>query len=85
MQGGAAPAWVTVKTWPWTETVPVREAVEEFGATVNDTVLARAAPPAMAIQLWEVAAVHEQPLAAVTVKLALPPAAGTLAEPGERL
>ena len=85
MQAGAAPAWVTVKTWPWTETVPKREAVEEFGATVNDTVLPAAVPPAMVIQLWDVAAVHEQPLPAVTVKLALPPAAGTLAEPGERL
>ena len=68
----------------------MREAVEEFGATVNDTVLpaglsATTPLPAMAIQLWEVAAVHEQPLPAVTVKLALPPAAGTLAEPGERL
>ena len=42
-------------------------------------------PPAMVIQLWEAAAVQEQPLAAVTVKLALPPAAGTVAEVGDTL
>jgi hypothetical protein len=75
-----------VKTWPWTDTVPERGTVEVLGLTANETVAPPdRLPPRLVIQSWEVAGVHEQPLAAVTVKLALPPAAGTLAEPGERL
>ena len=61
----------------------MRVAVEELAAAVTETVpLPEPLPPAMVIQLWEAAAVHEQPLPAATVKLALPPAAGTLAEAG---
>ena len=57
-----------------------------MAATVSDTVpLPEPLPPATVIQVWEAAAVHEQPLPAVTVKLALPPAAGTLAEVGDTL
>ena len=83
----SAPACEIVKTWPWTDTVPVRGTVEVFGLTVTETVaLPDRLPPRLDIQSWEVAGVHEQVAApAVTKKLALPPAAGTLAEPGERL
>jgi hypothetical protein len=75
-----------VKIRPWTVTVPVRVVVEVLAAKVSETVpLPKPLPPAIVIQLAEVATVHEQPVPAVTVKLALPPAAGTLAEVGDRL
>jgi hypothetical protein len=76
---------VTVKIWPWTLTVPVRAEVVVLAATATDTVpLPEPLPPVMLVQLCDGAAVHEQPLAAVTVKLVLPPAAATLAEAGDR-
>ena len=76
-----------VKTWPWTDTVPVRGTVEVLALAVRETVpLPQPLPAKVGDPAPEAAGVHEQvALPAVTVKLALPPAAGTLAEPGERL
>ena len=67
--------------------VAVRVAVAVLAATATETV-APPVPlaPVSVTQLCDVAAVHEQPVPAATLKLALPPApAGRLAEAGDTL
>jgi hypothetical protein len=74
---------VTVNVWPATTMEPDRLA-PEFAATVNATVPLPlpAAPEVTVIHGADATAVHAHPLDAVTVKLPVPPAAGTVAPPG---
>jgi hypothetical protein len=77
---------VTVKVWPWTLTVPVRAEVVVLAATVTVTVpLPLLVLLEAVIQLRSELAAHEQALPAATVKTALPPPAGTLAEADDRV
>ena len=68
-----------VKVFPATVAVPVRDAVPVLAATLKLTVPAPlpAAPVATVIQDALLTAVHGQPAAALTVVLAVPPAADT--------
>jgi hypothetical protein len=74
-QGG--PACVTERVLPATATVPVRDVVPVFDATLSVTVPPPipAAPAVTAIHDALLIAVHVHPAAAVTVVLAVPPAA----------
>ena len=77
---------MTVKVRPWTVTVAVGVAVAVLAATATETVPPPVPlAPARVTELCDVAAVHEQPVPAATLKLALPPAAGRLAEAGDTL
>ena len=82
--GWSAPAWVTVKVWPPTLTVPERELVSALAPTLT---LTAAVPDPLVfdrlIQPAVVVAVQAQLLVVVTVKLVDPPDAPTLAEPGD--
>ena len=75
-----------VKVWPPAVTTPARGLVSAFWEIVTETAPLPGPPPlTTAIQLDVLAAVHAQPAPVVTLKLALPPAAGTLAEVGDTL
>jgi len=73
------PACVTVKARPATVTVPVREALPVLAPTlkVTDPLPVPLPPPLMLIHAALLTAVHAQPVAAVTLVLAGPPAADT--------
>ena len=76
----AAAACVTVKVAPAIVSVPVREVVTVFAATLNDAVPGPVpvAPAVTVIQVGSLlTAVHPHPAAAVTVALPVPPAAVT--------
>ena len=75
MQGAAA--CVTVNVAPAIVSVPVRLEATVFAATVNVTepLPEPVAPPVTVIHAALLAAVHAQPVPAVTVLLPLPPAA----------
>jgi hypothetical protein len=85
-QLGAA-AWVTVNVWPATVSVADRVEVEVFAAAVKLTVpLPEPLDPAVTVTHPALlAAVHEQPAAAVTATLPEPPAATKPWDAGERL
>ena len=72
-----AAACVTVNTWPPTLTVPVREVRAVFAAMVSPTVPLPVplAPELTIIQAAALAAFQAQPVPAVTLMLAVPPAA----------
>ena len=77
---------MTVKTRPWTLTLPARADELALAATFTVTVFVPVPMPLLTLNhVWAGAAVHEQVPSALTVKLTLPPSAGALAEPGERL
>jgi hypothetical protein len=80
-----AAAWVTVKSRPLTLTVPVREVNVVLGAIVTATVPLPLplAPELTMIQATELAALHRQPVPAVTLMLAESPAAGEFLVAGE--
>jgi hypothetical protein len=73
-----APAWVTVKVWPATVSVPVRDEVDVLAATVNATVPLPLpeAPLVTVIHAALLVAVQAQPLVVVTATVELSPAAG---------
>jgi hypothetical protein len=72
-----APLWVTVTVCPATVNVPVRPVVEALDATEYVTVPLPVplAPAVTVIQAMLLVAVQLQPLAAVTLAVAVPPAA----------
>jgi hypothetical protein len=72
------PAWVTVKVWPATVSVPVRDDVEVLAATVNATepLPLPDAPLVTVIHAALLLAVQAQPLVVVTAIVELSPAAG---------
>jgi hypothetical protein len=76
---------VTENVLPPAVTVPLREFVDVFGATVYATLPLPlpVAPLVIASHDLLLDAVHAQPVAAVTLMVPLPPAATTLAEVGE--
>lgn len=75
----AAAACVTVKVAPAIVSVPVREVVTVFAATLNDALPGPVlfAPPVTVIHESLLTAVHPHPAATVTVALPVPPAAAT--------
>lgn len=81
------PAWVTTKTCPPTEIVPVREDPPVFGATLNATVPGPEplAAPAIVIHAVLLDAVHAQPAPVVIETVPLPPVTGTDWLEGDRL
>jgi hypothetical protein len=76
-----APLWVTLNVRPAIVTVPVRDSVEVFAATVIVTEPAPDpfAPDVTVIHGALLTAVHGQPLALVTDVVVVPPAAATTA------
>lgn len=80
-----APACVTVKVEPAIVSVPVRAAVDGFAATLNLTVPGPdpKAPEVIVIHELLVVAFQAQPVAVVTVPLAVPPPAANDTESGE--
>ena len=74
----AAAAWLIVKVWPATEMVALRADVPVFSATVNATVPSAdpVAPLVIVTHAADELLFQPQPLAAVTLNEALPPAAG---------
>lgn len=77
--GAHTPACVTVKVFPAMVSVPLRLVVPVLAATLKVTVPppVPAAPAVTVIHAALLTAVHAQPAAALTVVLAVPPAAGT--------
>jgi len=76
---------VIVTVWPATVSVPVREVVPVFAATLYVTVPLPVplAPAVTVIQDALLVAVHAQPAVAVTVTVADPPLAAGLADVGD--
>ena len=81
----AAPAWVTVKDWPATFSVPVRACAVAFAAAVNVTAPLPVPLPPLVTDSHAVAVLddHAQPAGAVTFVAPLPPPAATDWLPGE--
>jgi hypothetical protein len=76
---------VTVKVFPAIVSVPVRSVVPEYEATVNtaDPLPVPLAPDVTVIHATLLAAVHEQPEAAVIADDPVPPVDGTVEAAGE--
>ena len=85
VQGGGAPAWVTVTVWPATVSVPVRGDVAVLAAMENATppLPLPLAPDVMVIQEALLVAVQLQPAGAVTLALLELAAAPGLSAVGE--
>ncbi len=85
VQGGGAPAWVTVTVWPAMVSVPVRGDVDVFAAMENATAPfpLPPVPDVMVIQEALLVAVHVQPASVVTVLLPEVAAAPGVSDVGE--